>query len=189
MVLNLIWAVGEVLGIVGLLCGAYWVLMKTEPFLSLFGKKSAAPLPLSAKDLRLIERLARYGPDGHSLSGNAVMDTQHQGLFDDANVLRVAILSGRPVDEVGATIDTLIHDVVEHFQDEEAILAAADYPGTAKHAALHRELANNAATLVGRFRAGTLGIGELFQFLAHDIIAKHMLGADREFIPYLESGS
>ena len=116
------------------------------------------------------------------------MDTQHQGLFDDANVLRVAILSGGPVDEVGATIDTLIHDVVEHFQDEEAILAAADYPGTAKHAALHRELANNAATLVGRFRAGTLGIGELIQFLAHDVIAKHMLGADREFIPYLESG-
>jgi hemerythrin-like metal-binding protein len=189
MVLDLTWAAGEVLSIAGLLCGAYLVLMKTEPFLSLFGMKSAAPLPLSAKDLRLIERLAMCGPDGHSLSGNAVMDTQHQGLFDHANDLRVAILSGRPVDEVEATIDTLIHDVVEHFQDEEAILAAADYPGTAKHAALHRELANNAATLVGRFRAGTLGIGGLFQFLAHDIIAKHMLGADREFIPYLESGS
>ena len=188
MVLNLIWAVGEVLGIVGLLCGAYWVLMKTEPFLSLFGKKSAAPLPLSAKDLRLIERRARCGPDGHSLSGNAVMDTQHQGLFDDANVLRVAILSGGPVDEVGATIDTLIHDVVEHFQDEEAILAAADYPGTAKHATLHRELADNAATLVGRFRAGKLGIGKLFQFLAHHVIAEHTLDADRELIPYLEGG-
>src|SRR5450830_231301 len=102
MFLNLTWAAGELLSIVGLLCGAYWVLMKTEPFLSLFGKKSAAPLPLSPKDLRLIERLSRCGPDGHSLSGNAVMDTQHQGLFDRAGDLRAAILSGRPVNEVGA---------------------------------------------------------------------------------------
>jgi hemerythrin-like metal-binding protein len=188
MVLDLIWLAGEVLSAAALLCGAHLVLMETEPFLSLFGKKSAAPVPLSPKDLRLIERLARCGPDGHSLSGNAVMDTQHQGLFDRAGDLRAAILSGRSVNEVGAIIDTMIRDVVEHFQDEEAILAAADYPATAKHVTLHRELADNAATLVGRFRAGKLGIGKLFQFLAHHVIVEHMLDADRELIPYLEGG-
>jgi hemerythrin-like metal-binding protein len=148
--------------------------------------KSAAPLSLSPKDLRLIDRLGRYGPDGHFLSGNGVMDTQHQRLSDYANDLRTTILSGRPADEVNAIIDAFIRDVVQHFQDEEAILAAANYPGTAKHAAQHRELANSAATLVGQFRAGALGIGELFRFLAHDVLAKHMVGADREFMPYLE---
>lgn len=148
--------------------------------------KSAASLSLLPKDLHLIEGLRRYGPDEYSLSGNGVMDTQHQRLSDYANNLRTAILSGGSVDEVNAIIDALIRDVAQHFQDEEAILAAASYPGTAKHAALHRTLINSAAQLVGQFRAGALGIGELFQFLADDIIAKHMLGADREFIPCLE---
>jgi len=87
---------------------------------------------------------------------------------------------------VGEIVDTLIRDVVQHFRDEEAIIAAAGYPGVAEHAAIHRKLANYAVTLAGQFHAGTLGIGELFNFLAHDVIARHMLGADREFFPYLE---
>ncbi|MDH3286789.1 MAG: hemerythrin family protein [Betaproteobacteria bacterium] len=185
MVLDSIWVAGEVLSIVALLCGAYLVLMETEPFLSLFGKRSAAPL--LAKNLQLIEGLARYDPYSHSLAGDGVVDTQHQGLFDDANDLRAAILSGRPADEVGAIIDTFIRDAVQHFRDEEAILAAANYPGTAKHAALHRDLVNSAAMLVRRFRAGMLDIGELVQFMAHEVIAKHLLDEDQECIPYLES--
>lgn len=120
-------------------------------------------------------------------SGNEVIDREHQGLFDDANELLAAILSGRPADVVKTLVDTLTRDVVKHFQDEEAILVAAGYPGVAEHAAIHRKLADDAAMLVGRFHAGTLGIGELFNFLAHDLVAKHMLGADREFFPHLES--
>ena len=120
-------------------------------------------------------------------SGNEVIDCEHQGLFNDANELLAAILSGRPVDEVKALVDTLIRDAVKHFQDEEAILATAGYPGVAEHAAIHRELVENAVMLVDRLLAGTLGIGELFNFLAHDVVAKHMLGADREFFPYLEA--
>jgi len=120
-------------------------------------------------------------------SGNEVIDREHQGLFNDANELLAAILSGRPADEVKILIDTLTRDVVKHFQDEIAILATAGYPGVAEHAAIHRALVDDAAMLVDRFHAGTLGIGELFNFLAHDLVAKHMLGADREFFPYLES--
>lgn len=120
-------------------------------------------------------------------SGNGVIDREHQGLFDDANELLAAILSVRPADEVAILVDTLIRDVARHFQDEEAILVAAGYPGVAEHTAIHRELADSATMLAGRFHAGTLGIGELFNFLAHDVVANHMLGADREFFPYLET--
>ena len=184
MILDSIWLGGEVLAIVVLMAGAYFVLMGAKPFSSLFGRKSAAPLPVPAEDLRSSERLSRNGSDDHARCGNGLMDAQHQGLLDDTNGLRAAILSGRPVDEVRAAIDALMRDLLQHFQDEEAILAAANYPGTAKHAALHRELLNSAATLVGQFRAGASSIGELFRFLAHNILAKHMVGADREFILY-----
>ena len=120
-------------------------------------------------------------------SGNEVIDREHQGLFDDANELLGAILSGRPADEIKTHVGALISDVVKHFHDEEEILAAAGYPGVAGHAAIHRKLVDDAVVLVDRFNAGTLDLGELFNFLAHDMVAKHMLGADREFFPYLEA--
>jgi len=118
-------------------------------------------------------------------SGQAVVDDQHRGLFRHANTLLAAILSGRPGDELAALIDALIGDVVRHFADEEAIFTQAGFPGAAAHAGIHRQLVDQAVILVGRFQAGTLSIGELFQFLAHDVVARHMLGADREFFPYL----
>ena len=98
--------------------------------------------------------------------------------------LRAAILSGRPVAEVNAIIDAFLRDMAQHFQDEEAILAAAAHPGTAEHAALHRELVKGVGTLTGQFRAGLVGINELLRFLAHDVLAKHALDADRGFVTY-----
>lgn len=118
--------------------------------------------------------------------GHEVIDREHKALFQDSNELLAAILSGRPANETSAIADTLVRDVVQHFQDEESIIAAAGYPGAAKHAALHRNLVNRADALVGQFRAGKANVGELFQFLASDVIAKHMLGADRDFFSYLE---
>jgi diguanylate cyclase (GGDEF)-like protein/hemerythrin-like metal-binding protein len=115
--------------------------------------------------------------------GHALIDSQHRALFGDVNKLFGAELAGRPTAEVDILIDVLIRDVVQHFKDEEAIITAAGFPGVAEHAALHREIVDRAGTVVDRFQAGTIEIGELFQFLANDIVAAHMLRADREFFP------
>jgi diguanylate cyclase (GGDEF)-like protein/hemerythrin-like metal-binding protein len=119
--------------------------------------------------------------------GQTLVDDQHRSLFGDANNMLTAILNRRPTDEIAALLDVLSRDVVQHFQDEEMIFTAAGFPGAAQHAAIHRELVASAVQLVSRFHTGTLAIGELFQFLAHDEISRHMLGADREFFPYLEA--
>lgn len=116
---------------------------------------------------------------------NEIINHEHQGLFVVANELLGAMLSGRPADEVATLVDALTRDVFKHFQDEIEILAMVGYPGVAEHAVLHRELMHGIVALVGRFHASTLEIGELFNFLAHDVIAKHILGADREFFPYV----
>jgi diguanylate cyclase (GGDEF)-like protein/hemerythrin-like metal-binding protein/PAS domain S-box-containing protein len=118
--------------------------------------------------------------------GNPLIDSQHRALFEYANDLLAALLSGRPAEEVTALIDALMGAVVQHFKDEEALITAAGFPGWATHAAIHGELVDRAVVLVDLFHAGNLAIGELFQFLAHDVIARHMLGADREFFPYLQ---
>lgn len=118
--------------------------------------------------------------------GNPVIDEQHRGLFADANHLLGAVLSARPEAEVAALVNTLIKDVVQHFKDEEVIIRAVGYPRADEHAAIHSALVDKAVLLVKHFHDGTLAIGELFQFLAHDVVARHMLGADREFFACLQ---
>jgi hemerythrin-like metal-binding protein len=90
---------------------------------------------------------------------------------------------------VATLIDNLINHVVQHFQDEEVLINAAGFPGADEHAAIHRVLVDKAADVTNRFHAGTLAVGELFQFLAHDVVARHMLGADREFFPFLRAST
>ena len=119
--------------------------------------------------------------------GNTVIDEQHRALFADANRILSAMLAERPVSELAELIDHLMSDVVRHFKDEENIIATAGYPGTAEHRGIHHQLLDRALTLVGRFHAGILGVGELFQFLGYDLVAQHMLSADREFFAALRS--
>lgn len=120
-------------------------------------------------------------------SGQAELDAQHRALFGHVNNILAALLLERPVDEVAALIDTLICDVAEHFEDEEKIILAAGFPGAAAHAAMHRELIAHAGYLVSRFKTRDLDRGEPFQFLAHDLVARHILGEDREFFPHLSA--
>ncbi|MDR3411126.1 MAG: diguanylate cyclase [Formivibrio sp.] len=117
--------------------------------------------------------------------GHALIDDQHRALFGHANKLLAAILSRRPNEEVAALIDALVREVAQHFKDEEKIITAAGFSGAAKHAIIHRELIDKAVILVNSFHAGTLTLGDMFQFLAYDVVARHMLGADREYFPYL----
>jgi hypothetical protein len=39
--------------------------------------------------------------------------------------------------------------------------------------------------LATRFHNGTVSVGELFGFLAVDVISKHMLEEDMKFFPYI----
>jgi len=119
--------------------------------------------------------------------GNALIDNQHRALFGDANRLITAILAERQTDEVSALIDDLVRDVVQHFTDEEQIFSAAGFTGAAEHSAIHSQLIDRAMVLVDRFHAGTLAVGELFQFIAYDVVSRHMLQEDREFFPHLKN--
>lgn len=116
-------------------------------------------------------------------SGNAVIDGQHQALFVHANALLAAVLAGEPVADIAECVDRLIANVVDHFKDEEAILADAGFVDLEQHALLHRQLIHRATELASLFREEKLGLGDLLEFLANDIVARHMLVEDRKFFP------
>lgn len=119
--------------------------------------------------------------------GQVLIDRQHQALFVDANRLLAAMLSGQWTNEMETQLARLLRDVTQHFKDEEAIINAAGFAGATAHAACHAELLGKATQLVHQFNSGNLAVGELFQFLAQELIAKHLLTADRAFFPSLSA--
>jgi len=121
--------------------------------------------------------------------GQPLIDAQHRRLFEVANELLDALLSGRSHDETGAVVARLLTEVVQHFRDEEAILEAAGYEGLQAHRQKHADLVGRAQELEQSFQRGRLSVGALFQYLAHDVVAQHMLKADREFFPLVGEAS
>ena len=119
--------------------------------------------------------------------GNPLIDTQHERLFRLVNDLLEGLFSGRPADEINAAISSLLSEVVLHFHDEETLLEAKGFPGLMDHARLHADLTSRAVELKRAYQGGTATLGSLFQFLAHDVVAQHILKADREFF-YLMAG-
>lgn len=119
--------------------------------------------------------------------GDSLIDAQHQALFSDANRLLSAVLQKRSGTEVAVLVEALVASIAQHFQDEEAVLRNIDYPGAAEHANLHRDLLEKSLQLSKHFRAGTLSIGGLFEFLAHEVVARHILQSDRAYFGSIQS--
>lgn len=119
--------------------------------------------------------------------GHPTIDEEHQTLFRHADELLAAVLSARPPDEIADLMQGLMADISGHFEDEEQILRGIGYPYIEEHAAIHAGLMREARSLVDAFAGGTLPVGSLFQFVAYDVIALHILGADRQYFPYLEA--
>ncbi|EXI80611.1 MAG: putative diguanylate cyclase YdaM [Candidatus Accumulibacter appositus] len=118
--------------------------------------------------------------------GNEDIDRGHRQLFSDANDLLAAILSEHGAESVNATVDKLLTDIRAHFAEEESVFVAAGFPDAAAHIAMHQQLIARALSMGDDYRAGKQSLGDVFQFLAHEVIAKHLLGADRKFFDHLQ---
>lgn len=121
----------------------------------------------------------------HYASGHPIIDAQHQGLFQDANELLIAILEAQPQESIIRLAECLLTDTVAHFQDEEAVLRAFDYPELAAHQAIHASLVAQGSALMDALRRGEGEPGAWFQFLAHEVVVRHMLQVDRDYFPLL----
>jgi hemerythrin len=82
---------------------------------------------------------------------------------------------------VQVALDALLTHVARHFQHEEEVLAARNYPHLTghqrAHAALLRRAAELRATVVGDHNA----LGTLVNFVVRDLVSEHILKVDRLF--------
>jgi hemerythrin len=122
--------------------------------------------------------------DSYSVGVN-VLDGQHTGLFETLNELHAAMMKGQAKNLTGPILNRLIEYTQEHFAAEEAMMAAAKYPGLVQHRAKHRELTNQVIEFAGRFDRGEIALSpELLTFL-RDWLTVHIMKEDHQYGPWL----
>jgi diguanylate cyclase (GGDEF)-like protein/hemerythrin-like metal-binding protein len=116
--------------------------------------------------------------------GEPTIDAQHEELFRLANVLISASLhQDEKRGTLLAALDALLEHVARHFTDEEKILAARGYAKLAQHQRAHQGLLKRAGALKEAALRGDAKAGSVVEFLAHEVVAQHLLAADRDFYP------
>lgn len=110
--------------------------------------------------------------------GNDVIDGQHRNLFALVNEIMNAVLENKPKGDIELQLDDLVDQVADHFCTEEALLARTGYPLSTSHREAHRHLLELCKTMNQRFRKGELNIGDLFQFVALNVVSEHLINED-----------
>lgn len=118
--------------------------------------------------------------------GNEKMDEQHQNLFNQANILIAAMMGSKENLVCRQYMESLIADVSEHFEEEEALIDSVSYPDADEHKKVHEKLLASALQMMTRHEQGNLEIAEVLDFLAVQVVSDHMLKDDREFYTFLK---
>jgi hemerythrin-like metal-binding protein len=90
--------------------------------------------------------------------------------------------------EFDSDLERLLAHVVQHFADEEVILARYHYNDLEAHAHDHKILIEHAQKLRDSVLAGSVTIGELVSFLAEEVVAQHLLKTDHKFFSLFQNG-
>jgi len=114
------------------------------------------------------------------------IDEQHRELFSRLARLVETFRAGRRA-EVGATLAFLRTYVVEHFDAEQAEMAAVRYPAAAAHSAAHARFVNDLVAIESH-HAGDPTSPWVATNLAIDLarwLRDHILGMDQELGRFL----
>ena len=117
-------------------------------------------------------------------SGEPTIDREHRELFELANVLIDAFLSGgHDFGRIASVYDRLLEHIVSHFTHEEALLADYGYARLDAHRHAHAGLLARASELRNAVAEGGASLGGLVEFLAGDVVARHLFRMDSDFFP------
>lgn len=119
------------------------------------------------------------------LVGVQTLDNQHSVLFNLINDLHAAMIKDQARSMTGLLLRRLLKYTRNHFSAEEAMMAAANYPGLAQHRIKHRDLTRHVEQFEARFERGEGAINpQLLSFLC-DWLVNHIQHSDKEYGPWM----
>jgi diguanylate cyclase (GGDEF)-like protein/hemerythrin-like metal-binding protein len=128
------------------------------------------------------ESIIRLNWKAGYVCGEPTIDREHIELFRLANrLLDLAVNSSVQTEEFHASFDGLLSHLREHFANEEALLRQHGYEDVDEHTKQHQRLLERALSLRRQAEASGTSVGELVNFLAMEVVARHMLREDRAF--------
>jgi len=86
------------------------------------------------------------------LTGNTLVDIQHQRIFAHVSELVQACEDGSNIAIVKSTIEILVNHAIRHFTDEEALQLEYDYPDYEQHRKMHDEFKVTVSGLVDNYK-------------------------------------
>ncbi|MBC7951831.1 MAG: hemerythrin family protein [Rhodospirillaceae bacterium] len=86
--------------------------------------------------------------DGFSV-GDPLIDEQHRAFFDEVNAVAAQLDSDNPREAVIKFYRTFFSSLLQHFRDEEALLARIQYNELDNHRAEHEALLASVSTFEG----------------------------------------
>ena len=106
---------------------------------------------------------------------------QHQRLVGMINDLHAAMLEGKGSQAIGGILKEMGDYTVYHFQAEEKLMVAKNYPSYAAHKAEHDGFVAKVLDLTARHQQGTLALSvEALNFLK-DWLVHHIQGTDKQY--------
>ncbi|MBB4284911.1 bacteriohemerythrin [Roseospira goensis] len=122
--------------------------------------------------------------------GAEAMDRDHRILVNLVNALPQAFRAPDSEWVVGSVLNNLWDYTAFHFDREETLLRAANFPGAAEHAARHATLKEQIRTWLDRYQADPAAVDarELLSFLKGWLM-NHILGEDMRYKPYVENNT
>ena len=121
-------------------------------------------------------------------TGILSIDHQHHKLFDALNRMHEAISSDEGETKIRRALDALVDCTAEHFRDEEARLAAIDFPGLPEHQAEHVKLLDQVAEFKAIYNADPTEVNanKLALFLVEWIV-RHINEMDLRYIAAMKA--
>lgn len=119
--------------------------------------------------------------------GVAAIDVQHQELFARIDAFLEAAHRGRTREELGQLLRYLQTYVVEHFADEEQLMAEVAYPALPEHRADHARFVRELQRLVHGYDTGggTLLLGVMTTARVSELLRDHIMRRDKLFAAFL----
>ncbi|MDX2256119.1 MAG: bacteriohemerythrin [Pseudanabaenaceae cyanobacterium bins.39] len=129
------------------------------------------------------------------LTGNAQIDSQHHMIFAIVNCLHRAICDRQPNYRITELLEYLADHTIEHFQTEESLMMAVNYPEYPQHKQTHDLLlakvhnilrkCNNRLANLSSIQANSEATTEITHFL-YEWLAHHIKGEDQKMIMFFQ---
>ena len=121
--------------------------------------------------------------------GHAEIDAQHREIFRRFGALVEAMEGGRPA-EIGLLLGFLGEYAVNHFAEEEKVMADVRYPGAGVHAAAHARFVREYRDLRALYEenGGPRAVLVRARTWIDDWLHAHIMGVDQSLARFLRGG-